>query len=145
MKILTKSLRIVAVLVCIIMIASIGMAGSGCKPASSQASATPEETTAATKTEASAETTAKEVSSEKPVELVMWWWDEQEFAGLQGWLDETIVIFQEEHPNVTVAATSQTTENVFSDFPTAAAAGNPPDLQFMWNGVYSMDWAWQDF
>ena len=74
--------------------------------------------------------------------LVIWWWGEQEFEGLTGWLDDTIAIFEDENPNVKVEATLQATENVFSDFPTASAAGNPPDLQYMWNGVYSMDWAW---
>jgi ABC-type glycerol-3-phosphate transport system substrate-binding protein len=74
--------------------------------------------------------------------LVIWWWGEQEFAGLTGWLNDTIAIYEKEHPDVKVEATLQATENVFSDFPTASAAGNPPDLQYAWNGVYCMDWAW---
>ena len=74
--------------------------------------------------------------------LVIWWWGEQEFAGLTGWLQDTIAIFEKEHPDVKVETTLQATENVFSDFPTASAAGNPPDLQYAWNGVYTMDWAW---
>jgi len=77
--------------------------------------------------------------------LVIWWWGEQEFTGLTGWLEDTIKIFEKEHPDVKVEATLQATENVFSDFPTASAAGNPPDLQYMWNGVYCMDWAWQGY
>src|SRR5512137_1340357 len=74
--------------------------------------------------------------------LVFWWWGEQEFAGLTGWLNDTIAIYEKEHPDVKVETTLQATENVFSDFPTASAAGNPPDLQYAWNGVYCMDWAW---
>jgi raffinose/stachyose/melibiose transport system substrate-binding protein len=74
--------------------------------------------------------------------LVIWWWGEQEFTGLTGWLDDTIAIYEKEHPDIKIEATLQATENVFSDFPTASAAGNPPDLQYAWNGVYCMDWAW---
>lgn len=81
------------------------------------------------------------VSTEN-VKLVFWWWGEQELQGLEGWLADTVKIFEKEHPNVTIETTLQATENVFSDFPTASAAGNPPDLQFAWNGVYVMDWVW---
>jgi raffinose/stachyose/melibiose transport system substrate-binding protein len=89
--------------------------------------------------------TAALQASAAPKKLVMWWWGEQEFTGLTGWLNDTIAIFEKEHPDVKVEATLQATENVFSDFPTASAAGNAPDLQYMWNGVYCMDWAWQGF
>jgi ABC-type glycerol-3-phosphate transport system substrate-binding protein len=74
--------------------------------------------------------------------LVIWWWGETELQGLTGWLNETIRIFEEENPNVAIEATLQDTVNVFSDFPTASAAGEPPDLQFSWNGVYAMEWVW---
>ncbi|MCK5570364.1 MAG: extracellular solute-binding protein [Spirochaetes bacterium] len=74
--------------------------------------------------------------------LVVWWWGETELMGLTGWLEETIDIFEREHPNVTVEATLQDTVNVFGDFPTAAAAGEPPDIQFAWNGIYVMEWVW---
>ena len=77
--------------------------------------------------------------------LVMWWWGEQEFTGLTGWLKDTIAIFEKEHPGVKVETTLQATENVFSDFPTASAAGSAPDLQYAWNGVYTMEWAWQGY
>ncbi len=80
--------------------------------------------------------------SAAPKKLVIWWWGEQEFTGLTGWLEDTIAAFEKEHPDVKVEATLQATENVFSDFPTASAAGNAPDLQYMWNGVYTMEWAW---
>lgn len=101
--------------------------------------AQPAEPVKETTEESAGEPTKEEVSSTK---LIMWWWGEQEFAGLTKWLEDTIAIFEQENPNVTVEPTLQATENVFSDFPTAAAAGNPPDLQYMWNGVYCMDWAW---
>jgi raffinose/stachyose/melibiose transport system substrate-binding protein len=80
--------------------------------------------------------------TKEEAKIVIWWWGEQELVGLTGWLDDTIALFEQENPNVTVEATLQATENVFSDFPTAAAAGNPPHLQYMWNGVYTLEWVW---
>ena len=138
-KKLLRSIAVVAALALILMMSF------GCKtaPAADTEATAAAETTAAVTTASAAETTAAETTSGEPVSMTMWWWGEQEFVGLQGWVDETVKIFQDEHPNVTIVTTLQATENVFSDFPTASAAGNPPDLQYMWNGVYCMDWAWQ--
>ena len=88
--------------------------------------------------------TGTESAKAEPVELVMWWWGETELQGLTGWLEDTVAIFEKEHPNVTVSTTLQDTVNVFSDFPTASAAGNTPDIQFSWNGIYAMEWVWLD-
>jgi hypothetical protein len=63
--------------------------------------------------------------------LALWRWGEQEFADLTGLLNDTIAIFEKEHPGVKVEATLQATENAFSDAPTESAAENPPDNQYM--------------
>ena len=36
----------------------------------------------------------------------------------------------------------QDTAVVISQFQTAAAAGQPPDIQFLWNGIYHMESVW---
>ena len=36
----------------------------------------------------------------------------------------------------------QDTAVVISQFQTAAAAGKPPDIQFLWNGIYHMESVW---
>lgn len=78
----------------------------------------------------------------EPVKLVFWWWGEQEAVGLQGWVDETVELFQKEYPNITVETVLQATENVVDDFTTASAAGTPPDLQYLWNGIYHQENVW---
>jgi ABC-type glycerol-3-phosphate transport system substrate-binding protein len=78
----------------------------------------------------------------EPVELVFWWWGEQEAVGLTGWLDETVALFEKEYPHITVETVLQATENVIDDFTTASAAGTPPDLQYLWNGIYHQENVW---
>ena len=80
--------------------------------------------------------------AEGPVELVFWWWGEQEAAGLEGWVNETVELFEAEYPNITVETVLQATENVIDDFTTASAAGTPPDLQYLWNGIYHQENVW---
>jgi ABC-type glycerol-3-phosphate transport system substrate-binding protein len=78
----------------------------------------------------------------EPVKLVFWWWGEQEAKGLEGWLKETVDQYQKAYPNVTVETVLQATENVVNDFTTASAAGTPPDLQYLWNGIYHQENVW---
>jgi ABC-type glycerol-3-phosphate transport system substrate-binding protein len=76
------------------------------------------------------------------VELVFWWWGEQEATGLENWLNQTVEMFEAEYPHITVETVLQATENVINDFTTASAAGTPPDLQYLWNGIYHQENVW---
>src|SRR5207244_6330903 len=73
--------------------------------------------------------------------LKMWWWGEQEAVGITKWLDETIAKFKAQ-TGVSISPTLMDTDNVIPQFTTAAAAGNVPDLQFFFNGIYHMENAW---
>jgi ABC-type glycerol-3-phosphate transport system substrate-binding protein len=73
--------------------------------------------------------------------LDMWWWGEQEAVGIQGWVDETNALFQDQ-TGVSVTTNLLDTGLVIPDFQTAAAAGQPPDVQFFWNGIYHMESVW---
>ncbi len=84
----------------------------------------------------------EETEGPEPVELVFWWWGEQEAVGLEGWLDETVALFEQEYPHIKMETVLQATENVIDDFTTASAAGTPPDLQYLWNGIYHMENVW---
>jgi hypothetical protein len=42
----------------------------------------------------------------------------------------------------TVKPMLQDTAVVISQFQTAAAAGNAPDIQYLWNGIYHMESVW---
>jgi raffinose/stachyose/melibiose transport system substrate-binding protein len=71
-------------------------------------------------------------------ELTMWWWGEQELPGLQKYLDASIAAYKD----ATVKPMLQDTAVVISQFQTAAAAGNAPDIQYFWNGIYHMESVW---
>src|SRR5512139_3990074 len=42
----------------------------------------------------------------------------------------------------TVELTLQDNASVIPEFQTASAAGNAPDMQFLWNGIYHMESVW---
>jgi raffinose/stachyose/melibiose transport system substrate-binding protein len=74
-------------------------------------------------------------------ELKLWWWGEQEAVGITKWLDDVRAKF-EQQTGVKIKATLMDTDNVVPQFTNAAAAGRPPDLQFLFNGIYHMENAW---
>ncbi|MFL5337923.1 MAG: ABC transporter substrate-binding protein [Geminicoccaceae bacterium] len=70
--------------------------------------------------------------------LNMWWWGEQELPGLQGFVDDSVKSYNA----AAVKPMLQDTAVVISQFQTAAAAGQAPDIQFLWNGIYHMESVW---
>ena len=78
-----------------------------------------------------------------PTRLSFWWWGEDEAAGLGRWLDETIQAFHAATPGVRVEAELEGMMEVVDRFTEAAAAGEPPDLQYFWNGIYHIENAWR--
>lgn len=80
-----------------------------------------------------------------PTTLTMWWWGEEEAPGIGAWLQRTIDGFQIAHPHLHVDAVSESMLEVVPRFTEAAAAGSPPDLQFLWNGVYHIENAWRGY
>lgn len=70
--------------------------------------------------------------------LTMWWWGEQELPGLQQWVDDTVAAYT----GATIEPMLQDTSVVISQFQTASAANEAPDIQFLWNGIYHMESVW---
>jgi len=70
--------------------------------------------------------------------ITMWWWGEQELPGLQAVVDEAVAGYAD----AAVTTMLQDTAVVISQFQTAAAAGEAPDIQFLWNGIYHMESVW---
>jgi len=87
------------------------------------------------------EATAEEPAAE-PVNLVMWWWGEQEAPGAQAWLDETVDLYQKENPNVTIETVLQSTDSLIPAFQSAVAAQEGPDIEYFWGGVWTLEFAW---
>jgi raffinose/stachyose/melibiose transport system substrate-binding protein len=80
-------------------------------------------------------------SSAGPATLKMWWWGQQEAVGIQKWMQDTITKFKSESGS-TINPTLMSTDNVIPQFTNAAAAGKPPDIQFLFNGIYHMENVW---
>ena len=80
--------------------------------------------------------------AEEPINLVMWWWGEQEAPGAQKWVDETIALYQKEHPNITIEAVLQSTDSLIPSFQSAMAAQEGPDIEYVWAGVWTLEFAW---
>ncbi len=73
--------------------------------------------------------------------LSMWWWGDQEAVGVKKWVDDTIAKFKEQ-TGTTIDPLLMDTNNVIPKFTNAAAAGKPPDIQFIFNGIYHMENVW---
>jgi ABC-type glycerol-3-phosphate transport system substrate-binding protein len=73
--------------------------------------------------------------------IKMWWWGEQEAVGIQQWVDDTVAGFKRDNGG-TVDPTLMDTDQVIPQFTEAAAAGNVPDVQFLFNGIYHMENVW---
>ena len=78
-------------------------------------------------------------------ELVFWWWGESEAPGLEGWVSETVDMYKEVNSEVKIETVLQSVDNVTDDFTTASAAGDPPDIQYSWNGVYHQENVWRGY
>ena len=73
--------------------------------------------------------------------IKMWWWGQQEAVGIQTWMDDTIKKFKAQTGS-SVSPTLMDTAQVIPQFTKAAAAGNVPDVQFLFNGIYHMENVW---
>jgi multiple sugar transport system substrate-binding protein len=73
--------------------------------------------------------------------IKMWWWGQQEAVGIQSWMKDTLTKFKASQ-GVSVDATLMDTSQVIPQFTRAAAAGNVPDVQFLFNGIYHMENVW---
>ena len=86
--------------------------------------------------------TSKSAPAAEKVNLTMWWWGEQEAAGAKTWLAQTVKLFEQKYPNVTIKTVLQTTDGLVPAFKAAAAAKKGPDLQYFWGGIWSLEDAW---
>lgn len=72
--------------------------------------------------------------------MSLWWWaDEPKFGE---WIADTVQAFEAQNAGVTIEPLQQDTCCVISQFTTAAAAGEPPNIAFLFNGLYHMENVW---
>ena len=76
--------------------------------------------------------------------LDWWWWGEQEGPGLEAWIKDSAKIYQDKTGNI-LTPTLMDTDVVVSQFQTASAANDAPDVIFLWNGSYCMESVWMGY
>jgi multiple sugar transport system substrate-binding protein len=86
---------------------------------------------------------AFDVASAGDVTLELWWLGDLEAPGIEPWMDETIGLFQEQYPNVTVNATLYDTGTWIQTQQTACQGQTGADLWYNWAGTWSLEPAWK--
>ncbi len=83
---------------------------------------------------------AKSARLQDTANLSLWWWADDLTFG--GWIEDTIAAYEAANPGVNIESLQQDVCCVISQFTTAAAAGEPPDIAFLFNGLYHMENVW---
>lgn len=81
-------------------------------------------------------------ADDEPITLVVWYWGEQEAPGTQAFMEEAVARYEEQNPNIDVEAVLQETDSLYPAFRAAAEAGEGPDIQFFFGGVFTLEDAW---
>jgi len=81
-------------------------------------------------------------SSTGPVKLTMWWWGDQEAAGMKNFVADSVQKYEAEHPNITIDTVLQSTDNLMPNFAAAAKAKQGPDIEYRWGGIWNLQDAW---
>jgi len=110
----------------------IAACSAAASPASSAAASAASSAAASAASSLGAGAPASSVPTGKSVKF--WWWGEQECAGLQPWLNESVALYQKSSGN-TINTTLQDTNSLVSAFQDASAAKTAPDLQYFWDGT----------
>ncbi len=78
----------------------------------------------------------------KPITLTMWWWGQQEAAGLNRFVADSVKKYEAMHPNITINTVLQSTDNLMPNFAAAAKAKKGPDIEYRWGGIWALQDAW---
>lgn len=82
-------------------------------------------------------------TGEENYTLTVWYWGEQEAPGYKAYMEEMVRRYEEKNQNVKVEAVLQESDNLYSAFRTAEAAGEGPDIQYMWGGTQALEDVWK--
>ena len=63
----------------------------------------------------------RRAGAKAPVQLTMWWWGDQEAAGLKGFVADSVKKYEAANPNIKISVTLQSTDNLVPAFRAAAA------------------------
>jgi len=72
----------------------------------------------------------------------MWWWGDQEAAGMKNFVADSVQKYEAAHPNITIDTVLQSTDNLMPNFAAAAKAKQGPDIEYRWGGIWNLQDAW---
>ncbi len=74
--------------------------------------------------------------------LTVWWLGNQEVPGIEDWMSESVKLYQEKYPNVTVKTVLQPVDTYNTLQKTACRGGSGPDIWYNWGGTWSLEMVW---
>jgi raffinose/stachyose/melibiose transport system substrate-binding protein len=74
--------------------------------------------------------------------LTVWWLGNQEVPGIEDWMAESVKLYQEKYPNITVTTVLQPVDTYNTLQKTACRGGSGPDLWYNWGGTWSLEMVW---
>jgi ABC-type glycerol-3-phosphate transport system substrate-binding protein len=78
----------------------------------------------------------------KPSKITFSWWGEPEAPGMRGWVEESVQLFQQQNPNITVETMEQATDAVVPSFKGWMTAQSGPDAFFHWSNPSFLEGIW---
>ncbi len=87
---------------------------------------------------------AQEPATGEQQNLLVWWWGEGDTPGSKAWLEETAAKYETLNPGIHIELVEQTSDQLYPAWEAAIQAGTGPDIQFLWTGVWALDYIWKD-
>jgi multiple sugar transport system substrate-binding protein len=81
-------------------------------------------------------------SKSGPVDLLVWYWGEQEAPGMKNFMQKAVAKYNAMQSKVKVTAVLQSSDSLYSAFAAAAQAGKGPDIQYLWGGTQALGDVW---
>ena len=81
-------------------------------------------------------------SGSGPVNLLVWYWGEQEAPGMKSFMQKAVARYNSQQSRVKVTAVLQSSDSLYSAFAAAAQAGKGPDIQYLWGGTQALGDVW---
>ena len=78
------------------------------------------------------------------IELEVMWWGGQEVKGMAEWLDESIAMYEEEHPNTIITNNEQLIDTLDTAIMGAMEADKGPDIITPWSGYRTLTYIFTD-
>lgn len=125
-----------------LLLVLIATALSACQPAPAAPSPAAEASEPSAAAEASEPPAATQADAQQATTIDVWWWGEGDTPGSKAWLDETAAAYEAENPGIKVSLVEQTTDQLYPAWEAAIAAKQGPDIQFLWTGIWALDYVW---